>query len=145
MTQPRSLTQGWCTSELAGSVPTRARCESTTKADATEFRGAKCTFPDKYEVSYYQVPSVSDAEKQIQQMNSTNSGEVKTSDWSGGGLAGNVYYMDLGNGFGMLFFIANGKPLYGQIFSPLPETPGAPIERQDIASYFDQNVKPGSG
>jgi hypothetical protein len=134
-----------CMRELAGSVPSRARCEATTKADAPDFRGAKCAFPDQYEVSYYQVASIHDVETQVGQVRSTNAGTLEVIDWSGGGLTGKVYVMDLGEGFGTVLFTADGKPLYGSIFVPLPGTTGTPTQRQDVASYFDQNVKPGSG
>jgi hypothetical protein len=134
-----------CMRELAGSVPSRGQCESTTKADAPGgIRGAKCVFPDKYEVSYYQVGSMRDVETQVNQFQSTKSGSPSTKDWSGGGVSGKVYINDMGNGLGALMFTLNGRSVFGSIFTPFPESTTQQPQRQDVASYFDQNVKPGS-
>jgi hypothetical protein len=134
-----------CMRELAGSVPSRAKCDAMTRADAQGgLHSSRCAFPDKYDVSYYQLGSMRDIEIQVNQFMSTKTGSPKTSDWSGGGLTGTLYVNDMGNGLGSVMFTVTGRPVFGTIFALFPETNGQPPERLDIGTYFDQNVKPGS-
>ncbi len=142
--QPNSDGFTPCLVELAGTVPSRAKCETTTADDAPSgYRGVKCDFPDKYWVNYYQYGTLSEVETQVNQVRSQKNGTLSVRDWSGGGLHGKLYVTDLGDGLGTVLFTLDGKSVFGMMLTPLPET-GSQADRKDLATYFDENVKPGT-
>jgi hypothetical protein len=153
-----------CMREVAGAVAEKNDCETGVKnplgGEAIETPGAttaSCTMEDDYTVTYMHFGSSdgtdgseqsgADTAKQYldtvkQQYESLGTGaSPEEGDWSGNGMSGTFYSIDLGLGNGVLIFQVNDSPVAGMVMHV--STSGS-SSGPSIKDFFEQHVKPGT-
>jgi hypothetical protein len=153
--------QGWtgCLRELAGSVAEKGTCKpSTTSATAntTVIATVSCGLPDgssaSYLVQYVQLGNGEMADRQLDAAFDSLSGGQQTRDsvepttWSGAGMTGQQWtWVQQTPGGDMRYALlrVDDRPLL-VVFAPRPLIGQKPPSPDEVAVYFDENVKPGA-
>ncbi|WP_424185135.1 Hsp70 family protein [Actinokineospora sp. G85] len=133
-----------CMRKLASQVAER-RCQSGMRinGESLDTDGATavtCDLGSGYSALYYQFPNqnqvMSNIEQAFTEMGSSRSAST-SAKWSGDGLTGTYYAVDLG-GQGLLFFTVDDTPLLGAVVS-IGGGSSTPL-----VDYFTSTVKPGA-
>jgi hypothetical protein len=138
-----------CMRTLAGKVVENNDCQSgvvmPTGGNAIPAPGATaatCQLDGGYTIFYYHFSSPEIAEQNVDAFLSAFSkskDEADSGDWSGGGLAGKYYAIDLFGGIGAMMFTVKDSPLMGTLMKLSTDSSG-----QSLTDYFNEHVKPGS-
>ena len=155
-----------CMRTVAGAVVEKNDCEKGVKnplgGEAIETPGATsatCTMEDDYTVTYMHFGSSdgtdgseqsgADTAKQYldtvkDQYESLGAGSnPEEGDWSGEGMSGSFYSIDLGLGNGVLIFQVNDSPVAGMV-THVDTSGSGGGGGPSIKDFFEQHVKPGS-
>ncbi|HEV7648359.1 MAG TPA: Hsp70 family protein [Actinophytocola sp.] len=145
-----------CMRQLAGAVVENNDCSKGAKnplgGEAIETPGAttaSCAMSDDYTVMYMHFGKGDDAKtytdaikQQFENLGGTTGGaKPEEGDWSGDGLSGTYYSIDLGYGNGVLVFQVGESPVAGVLMHISTD---ATASSSGIKDFFDQHVKPGS-
>jgi len=145
-TDTRADAQGFtpCMRTLAGSIAS-GECTAGMNlngevVDTPGATAATCTLSDGYYAIYYQFPNQAAVSSNIDEAFSemgVSKAQAETATWSGSGLSGTYYSVDVG-GRGLLLFTVDDSPLLGAVLnlSAASET--------SLIDYFNSSVKPGS-
>jgi actin-like ATPase involved in cell morphogenesis len=145
-----------CMRQLAGAVVDHNDCSKGAKnplgGEAIATPGAttaSCTMSDDFTVMYMHFGKGGDAKtytdaikQQFENLGSTSGGtKPEEGDWSGEGLSGTYYSIDLGYGNGVLVFQVGDSPVAGVLMHISTD---ATASDSGIKDFFNQHVKPGS-
>ncbi|RLK61523.1 Hsp70 family protein [Actinokineospora cianjurensis] len=131
-----------CIREIAGPVADH-NCDSGTNIpgvgdpDTAGAVAVTCKPGNGYYVLYYQFPSESLVDTNIDAAFSTLGEQGHTGDWDGGGKSGKYQYAEISGGASLLMFSVSDTPVMGTVMA----LPGS----DDVLSFFNEHVKPGSG
>ncbi|HEU5111317.1 MAG TPA: Hsp70 family protein [Micromonosporaceae bacterium] len=138
-----------CMRTLAGKVVDNNECQSgvvmPTGGNAIPAPGATaatCRLSDGYTIFYYHFSSPDIAQQNVDVFLgafSKSKEEADSGDWSGGGLSGRYYAIDLYAGIGAMMFTVNDSPVMGTLMKLTADSSG-----ESITDYFNEHVKPGS-
>ncbi|OLR95186.1 Hsp70 family protein [Actinokineospora bangkokensis] len=134
-----------CMRSIAGSVASSGDCESgmTLSGEAFDTPGATaatCTLGSGYSAIYYQFPNQAAVSSNIDQAFSgmgVSKSSADTATWSGAGLSGRYYAVEV-SGQGLLLFTVDDTPLLGAVVNL---SGGSDTT---LVDYFNSKVKPGS-
>ena len=134
-----------CMRSLAGSVASSGECQTgmTVSGEAMDTPGAipaTCPLGNGYSVIYYQFPTQSAVDSNVNEAFSAmgvSKSSASSASWSGGGLKGTYYAVEVG-GQGLLLFTVDDAPLLGALVN-LSGTSDS-----SLVDYFNSSVKPGS-
>jgi hypothetical protein len=153
-----------CMRKLAGAVPDNNECTaganmpgvgSGTSVETPGTTVVTCMLADDYFVQYYHFEPSKDADgnelsgPEVAQKNidtifqTINKGkdDAEQAEWSGDGLTGTSYFVDIGLGNGVLLFTADDSPLLGALFKI---STGGDESGDDVPGYFNDHIKPGA-
>jgi hypothetical protein len=144
-----------CMRQLAGAVVDHNDCSKGATnplgGEAIETPGAttaSCSMSDDFTVMYMHFGKGADAKtytdaikQQFENLGGTTGGSPQEGDWSGDGLAGTYYSIDLGYGNGVLVFQVGDSPVAGVLMHISTD---ATSSDSGIKDFFEQHVKPGS-
>jgi hypothetical protein len=152
-----------CMRKLAGAVPDNNECSGGanmpggggTSVETPGTTVVTCMLADDYFVQYYHFEPSKDADgnelsgPEVAQKNidtifqTINKGkdDAEQADWSGDGLTGTSYFVDIGLGNGVLLFTADDSPLLGALFKI---STGGDESGDDVPGYFNDHIKPGA-
>jgi len=135
-----------CLAMLAGSVATNAKCQT---GDASSLAGlatnmVTCTLgtgSNSYTVSYMVTTGDAAARKITGLMLPNTNTPLVEAEWQGNGLDGR-YVSGVGDGVGALVFTVSGSPMLG-VLSRVSSGHDK-MTADALATYFEQNVQPGT-
>ena len=153
-----------CMRKLAGAVADNADCSEGASlpggstgapVPTPKTTVATCTLADDYFVQYYHFEAATDPDgnelsgPEIAQKNvdtifqslNQDKDDSQQADWSGDGLNGQSYFVDIGLGNGVLIFTVDESPLMGVLFKFSASGDGG---SSDLPDYFNEHVKPGT-
>jgi Hsp70 protein len=144
-----------CMRKLAGAVPDKNDCEKGAKnpltggaIDTPGATTASCSMPDDYTVMYMHFDNSDQSQQYLDTIKSSfenlgggTGSKPEEGDWSGDGLSGSFYSIDVGYGTGLLVFQVKDSPVAGALIRTSTDTSGG---GSGIKDYFEQHVKPGT-
>jgi hypothetical protein len=138
-----------CMRTLAGSVADTGDCQSglvmPTGGDPIPAPGATaatCKLNGGYTIFYYHFASPEVATQNVDAFLGgfgKKKADADSGDWSGGGLKGKYYAIDVGLGIGAMLFTVDDSPVMGTLMKL-----SAGSSDQTLPEYFNDHVKPGS-
>jgi hypothetical protein len=138
-----------CMRTLAGHVVENNECQSGVvmptggnPIPAPGATAATCELDDGYTIFYYHFATPEIAEQNVDAFLGAFSASKQDADsatWSGAGLTGKYYAVEVGFGFGVMMFTVDGSPVMGTLMNL------AGSGDQSLPEFFEENVKPGSG
>ncbi|MBM7776388.1 actin-like ATPase involved in cell morphogenesis [Actinokineospora baliensis] len=131
-----------CIREIAGPVADH-NCDTGTNIpgagdlDSAGAVAVTCKPGNGYYVLYYQFPSEGLVDTNIDAAFSALGEQSQSGDWDGGGKSGKYQYAEITGGASLLMFSVADTPVMGTVMA----LPGS----DDVLSFFNEHVKPGTG